>query len=53
VLDAVRKDLTGQVESARQDVLARSERQSAAVRADAMTEIAEIRKMATGASATP
>jgi len=46
VVDAARKDLTAQVESARQDVLTRSERQSAAVRADVMTEVAEIRKMA-------
>jgi len=46
VVEAVRNDLTAQVESTRQDVLTRAERQSAALRADVMTEVAEIRKMA-------
>jgi ABC-type transporter Mla subunit MlaD len=45
VVEAAREDLAAQVGFARQDVLARSERQLAALRTDALTEVAEIRKM--------
>ena len=43
---AARVDLTAQVAAARQDVLARSERQVAALRTDVIGQVAEIRQTA-------
>lgn len=45
-LAAARADLTGQVAAARQDLLARTERQVAALRTDVMGEAAQIRSTA-------
>jgi hypothetical protein len=45
-VQATRADLTAQIEAARRDVLARSERQVAALRTDVIGEVAEIRKTA-------
>jgi hypothetical protein len=41
---ATRQDLTGQIAAARQDLLMRTERQVAALRTDAMTQVGDIRE---------